>query len=177
MIRAFSPIPAGLIFAAACTLPLAAGAQTPSYASRSETIRGTISSVESVDHLLVADDRGYTDDVTLRRGAAVSGSGVRLVPGERVTIQGAAAGSTFLATRIATHGQSYAGDASAPQTAYPVPVPAYYPAPVYYPAPYYSASLYFGFGPYYRYGYGRWFRPYYGYRGGYGPVRVRVRFR
>ena len=166
------------MIAAACSLPLAAGAQTPSYATRAETIHGTISSVQSVSHIIVADDRGYTDDVTLRRGAEVSANGVRLEPGERVTISGSASGPTFLAARIATHGQSYASDAYAPQTtAYAVPVPAYYPVPVYYPAPvYYSPSIYFGFGSYYRYG--RGFRPYYGYYGrGFRGVGVRVHIR
>jgi hypothetical protein len=171
------PIAVSLI-TVACSLPLAAGAQTPSYATSGETIHGTIASVASLTHILVADDRGFTDDVTLRRGAEVSANGVRLEPGERVTITGSAAGRTFLATRIMTHGQSYANDTYAPQpTAYGVPVPAYYPAPIYYPAPvYYGPSIWFGFGSYYRYG--RGFRPYHGYYGrGYRGVGIGVRIR
>jgi len=162
----------------ACSLPLAASAQTPSYATRGETIHGTIASVASLTHIFVADDRGFTDDVTLRRGAEVSANGVRLEPGERVTISGSAAGRTFLATRITTHGQSYANDTYAPQTtAYAVPVPANYPTPVYYPAPvYYGPSIYFGFGSYYRYGHG--FGRYYGYHGrGYRGVGIGIHIR
>jgi hypothetical protein len=155
------------------------GAQTPSYAAPGETIHGTIASVQSLNHLFVDDDRGYTDDVTLKAGAAIRSDGVRLEPGQRVTIHGSAAGSTFLATRIATDGRSYQADGSSPAvTAYSVPVPAYYPAPVYYPQPvyyptYYSASLFFGFGPYYRYG--RGFGAYGGYRPHGVGVRVHIR--
>jgi hypothetical protein len=146
----------------ALALPLAASAQAPSYAARAETITGTIASVQNVNHIFVDDDRGYTDDVTLRSGASVFSNGVRLEPGERVTIQGSAAGPTFLASRISTDGRT----AAAAQTyvAAPVayPVPAYYPAPVYYP--YYP-------GPYYGYAYGLsigiGFGGYRGY-GGYG---------
>jgi hypothetical protein len=152
MISARSSPFASVLLAATCAVPLTAGAQTPSYATRTETIHGTIASVQSLNHLLVADDRGYTDDVTLRRGAAVTSDGVRLVPGERVSIEGAASGSTFLATGIATHGQSHAGaDWTVTTAATPAyyPSPVYYPTPVYYPAPvYYDAPAYYGFAPF-----------------------------
>ena len=170
---------AAALLAAGSWLPVAVGAQTPSYAAPGETIHGTIASVQSLNHLFVDDDRGYTDDVTLKAGAAIRSGGVRLEPGQRVTIHGSAAGSTFLATRIATDGRSYQADGSSPAvTAYSVPVPAYYPAPVYYPQPvyyptYYSASLFFGFGPYYRYG--RGFGAYGGYRPHGVGVRVHIR--
>jgi hypothetical protein len=55
-------------------LPLATSAQTTDVA-RGETITGTIASVQNVNHLFVADDRGYTDDVTLRPGASVFSNG------------------------------------------------------------------------------------------------------
>lgn len=171
------PILAGLL-----AIPLAASAQTPSYAT-GETIRGTISSVDTINHIFVADDRGYTDDVTLRPGAKVLSGGARLEPGVRVTIVGSNGGRTFVASQITTQGRPSYGDGSA-ATAYavPVPVPAYYPAPVYYPAyyPYYSTfSVGFGFG-FGRYGYGGYGRPFYGggpyFRGygGYHPVSVGV---
>jgi hypothetical protein len=184
MIDSRSPFAAAsLLCAAAAAAPLTAGAQAPSYATRGETIHGTIAAVQNVNHLFVADDRGYTDDVTLRTRAAILSNGVRLEPGQRVTIEGSAAGPTFLATRITTEGRSYASDSTTYSTAYAVPVPVYYPAPVYYQPPvYYSTSLFFGFGPYYgRYrfgGYGRYghgFRPFGGYRPGGIGVHVHIR--
>jgi hypothetical protein len=174
-----------IVLAAAFAAPLAAGAQAPSYATKGETIHGTIESVQNVNHLFVEDDRGYTDDVTLRAGASVVSSGVHLEPGQRVTIQGSAAGNTFLAARISTNGRSYSSEADPPQFAYsyPVAVPVYYPAPVYYASP-----AYYGYGPFsYGYGFGfsfgyryRGYQPYYGRYGGYGhyggyrPVRFGV---
>ena len=125
--------------AALVAAPLAAYAQpsyapSPSYAARSETITGTISSVQNVNHLIVADDRGFTDDVTLRSDAQVLSYGARLEPGQRVTIVGSNGGRTFVADRISTHGPSYAAGYA--------PVPAYYPAPVYY-APVYAYRPYY----------------------------------
>jgi hypothetical protein len=169
MIATRFPLIVSTLAVAVGALPVAAAAQTPSYATRTETIRGTIASVESLNHLLVADDRGYTDDVTLRLGAAVASGGVRLVPGERVAITGAAHGATFLATRIATSGSSDYGSADSAVTT--AAVPAYYPAPVYYAAP-----VYYGYGPFslgygFGYGYRRHFIRYGGYYGGYRPYR------
>jgi hypothetical protein len=160
-----SGIASVMALAAVCATPLAAQAQSPSYAARGETISGTIASVQSVNHIFVADDRGFTDDVTLRPGAVVFSGGVRLEPGVRVTIAGAAAGPTFLAARV-----SASADSVAASTAYPVPVPVYYPEPAYYPAPVYYGYGYgygfgFGFGAFYR-GWGV-FRGY-GSFGGYG---------
>jgi len=131
--------------------PLAAGAQAPSYATHGETIHGAIASVENVNHIFVADD------VTLRPGASIFSNGIRLAPGERVTIVGTAAGPTFLATRIATEGRrSGAVAAVAPYD----PAPAYYPEPVYYPA-------YYGYG--YPYGYGLSIGFGFGFHDGFGP--------
>jgi hypothetical protein len=85
--------------------------------------------------------------VTLRPNAAVVPNSVRLEPGQRVTIDGAASGQTFLATQIETSGHSETYQASgAPYD--PAPL-AYYPAPIFYPAPYYyrapSIGLFFHF--------------------------------
>lgn len=150
--------------------PLAAAAQTPSYATRTETITGSITSVQSVNHLVVADDRGYTDDVTLRANATIGSSGLRLEPGQRVTIDGSAAGRTFVATRIATSARVSAAPASG------YSAPAYYPAPVYYPVPvYYPAPVSYSVG----YGYPGFYGGYYGggyYRGGFGGFGGYVRF-
>jgi ABC-type phosphate transport system substrate-binding protein len=124
--------------------PLAASAQTPSYSTGGETIHGTISSIRDSNHLLVADDRGFTDDVTLRANA----SNARLEPGERVTISGSNGGRTFVADRVdvATAATPPADPPAAAAAPVYVPVPAYVAAPVYYPAPiYYPAPAYYGY--------------------------------
>jgi hypothetical protein len=143
--RSLPIILAGAVLAAGA-LPAAAEAQAPSYAA-AETIHGTISAVRDLTHLVVDDDRGFIDNVTLRSSAIVPG-GVRLEPGQRVTIDGAASGPTFLATQIATSGRSADYAAVDAPRYYPAPV-AYYPAPVFYPAPYYyrapSIGLFFHF--------------------------------
>jgi hypothetical protein len=155
---------------ALCAAPLAASAQAPSYSVRGETITGTIASVENVNHIFVADDRGYTDDVTLRAGASILSNGVRLEPGQRVTITGSNGGKTFVATRIATTGRS-SYSASTTVATYPVYYPAYYAQPVYYaynPFFYSYYGSFYGYGPYYR-GYGRGYGGFgYGYGRGYG---------
>jgi hypothetical protein len=157
------------LVAASMLFPQAASAQEPSYATHGETIHGTIASVQNVNHLFVEDDRGYTDDVTLRAGATVYSSGLRLEPGTRVTIVGSAAGPTFLATRISTQGRSYQS-ADIATVAVPEPVPI--PYPVYYPS-YYPASYPYGYGYPFSYGISVGFgfggyRGYGGYHGGYG---------
>jgi hypothetical protein len=162
------------VVAAALALPLAANAQTPTYA-RGETISGTISAVQSPNHIFVADDRGFTDDVTFRPGATVFANGARLAPGEHVTIAGSNGGTTFLASRV-TADAGGAGNAASSEgyvsSAAADPAPVYVPTPVYYPAyyPYYGYPYYGG--PYgYGYGYGLsigiGFGGYRGYGGGY----------
>jgi hypothetical protein len=158
------------VLAAVALQPLAASAQTPTYAAHGETIHGTIAAVDNVNHLFVADDRGFTDDVTLRSGASIFSSGARLEPGVRVTIVGAAAGPTFLASRIATEGRPGYWSAQREDVAdapYPIVEPEYYPAAAYYPAPYYPG--YYGYG----YGYGSAFSIGigFGFHGGYGGYR------
>ena len=123
----------------ACSLaPLAASAQTPSYARPGdETIRGTVASINGKYNISVHDERGYIDDVTLRDGTIINPTGLTLAPGQSVTIAGVARGSTFLANEIDTPYTSYA---------------AYgYPYPVY---PYYG----YGYGPAVRVGIGFGFR-------------------
>ncbi len=163
-------------------VPLASRAQTPSYATHAETIRGTIVSVPHLNHIYVADDRGFTDDVTLRSGADVFSNGVPLQAGERVTIVGSNGGQTFLASRIATDGRAdygYSAQYTAPAATayYPVAaVPVYYPAPVYYPVPYYgygygygiSIGIGFGYRGFGSFGYGGYHGGYGGFQGGYG---------
>ena len=140
------------VLAALAAVPLAASAQAPSYAAADETIHGTIASVQNANLLLLNDGRGFTDDVTLRSRGSVVSDGVRLEPGQRVTISGSAAGPTFVATTIATSGPvPVVANAPSyyPASAY-YPEPGDYPAPVYYPAPGYyyhpiSVGLFFHF--------------------------------
>ena len=123
------------------TAPLAALAQNaapaPSYVTRGgETIKGTIASIDRKYNFTVRDNRGFMDNVALHDGTIIYPTGLRLSPGQSVTIAGVASGRTFTANEIDT-----------PYAIYGVPY-AYYP---YYPYPAYSVG--FGFrGP--RFGWG-----------------------
>ena len=151
------PLPLKTLAAAlaliALTVPRAAFAQ----GSYGETIRGTIVSLDGAGNVELRDDRGFVDNVRLEPNVEVTPAGVQLVPGMRVTISGANAGSVFAAERVA------AADASPPQAApptyaypesaygYAYPYPVYvYPYPVYaypYPiGPRFSIGIGFGFG-------------------------------
>jgi hypothetical protein len=111
--------------------PAVAG-DLPSYATNVETIRGTISALTGKYTLTLADERGFTDSVTLHEGTTIQPSGVGLEVGEPVIITGRASGATFLADEIdsdtASDGDNgsgpydygYAGDSYAPyDTPYP----------------------------------------------------------
>jgi hypothetical protein len=109
---------ATLAFGAA-VLPARVGAQTlPPYATPGsvptiggETIHGVIEAIEGRYRILVRDDRGFFDDVTLRQGTVINPRGLRLSVGMSVTISGFAAGSTFSAVEIDAP-YSYDGEAS-----------------------------------------------------------------
>src|ERR1700722_10290898 len=90
--------------ALACTLtPLAASAQdAPSYAGGGETIHGTIVSIHGKYNISVHDARGFVDNVSLHDGTVINPTGLTLAPGEAVTIEGSAAGGTFVANEIDT---------------------------------------------------------------------------
>jgi hypothetical protein len=97
---------ATLAFGAA-VLPARVGAQTPPYATPGsgpaiggETIHGVIEAIEGAYRILVRDDRGFVDDVTLRQGTIINPRGLRLRVGMSVTISGFASGSTFSAVEI-----------------------------------------------------------------------------
>jgi len=79
-----------------------AAAQTPSYATNEETIRGTISALDGKYALTLADERGFSDSVTLHDGTLISPAGASLVPGALVVITGHADGSTFDADAVDT---------------------------------------------------------------------------
>jgi hypothetical protein len=104
----------------AAIAPLAAGAQVPTYArDGGETIHGTIASIDGKYEISVHDDRGYVDRVSLHDGTIINPTGLNLEPGQAVTIEGRAAGATFVANEIDT-----------PYAIYPYPY-AVYPYPAY----------------------------------------------
>ncbi len=123
----------------------AAAQGLPSYASVDETITGTILSVDGDTHLSVRDDRGFVDNVSLRNGTVINPTGLRLAPGQSVTIHGRTEGKSFAASEIDTpyHTGSAAFVYPAPAyVAYPYPYPAY----AYVPGPSYRVGLFFGRG-------------------------------
>jgi hypothetical protein len=120
----------------AASAPLAAVAQNattpvPTYATppRGDTIKGTIATINGKYNISVRDERGFIDNVSLHDGTIINPTGLRLAPGQSVTIDGAADGRTFIANQIDT-----------PYVMYGYPY-AYYP---YYGYPVYNVG--FGFG-------------------------------
>ncbi len=113
----------GAIPAAAQTSPL------PSYASGDESIRGRIAAIDGKYQLQLHDDRGFIDKVSLHDGTIINPTGLRLAPGQSVTIHGHTAGKTFEANEIDTAYANYG-------------VPAYGP----YAYPYYGYA--YPYGPY-----------------------------
>ena len=117
----------------------AAGAQParlPSYASGEEVIRGRIASIDGKYRLRVRDDRGFVDNVTLHDGTVINPTGLRLSPGQSVTIMGHNIGKSFAANEIDTPYANY----GFPAYGYGYPPYAYF-----YPYPYRPYPA-FGFG-------------------------------
>jgi hypothetical protein len=126
----------------AVSAPLAAVAQdaaapAPTYATpaRGETISGTIAAINGKYNISVRDQRGFIDNVSLHDGTIINPTGLRLAPGQSVTVAGMTSGQTFIANEIDT-----------PYVMYGYPY-AYYPG---YGYPVYGVG--FGFGG--RFGYG-----------------------
>lgn len=86
-----------------------------SAAAAAEIIHGRIVSVNGAWRIVVADDRGYNDDVALAQGTIINPTGLTLAPGMTVTIHGYNAGSSFAAIEIDT---DYNYNGSAPMAAY-----------------------------------------------------------
>lgn len=108
----------------ACAIgPLAASAQTPSYANPviagTDTIHGTIASINGKYNISVRDERGFIDNVTLHDGTIINPRGLTLAPGQAVTIDGVANGPTLIANEIDT---PYVYYAYAGYYGYPGPV-------------------------------------------------------
>jgi len=123
--------------ALAAVVPAAAQSpqNLPSYAVPGDTsIHGVVRSVDDQYHITVRDANGYVDHVTLHDGTIINPRGLKLSPGQSVTILGQPSGSTFAANEIDT-----------PYSRYGYAYPAYYPYPVY-PYPAYGYYPAFGFG-------------------------------
>jgi hypothetical protein len=80
--------------------PRPAVADPPSYATGDETIAGTISALSGKYDLVLQDQRGFNDSVTLHDGTVISPGGTTLQTGEAVSIVGHADGKTFDADEI-----------------------------------------------------------------------------
>jgi hypothetical protein len=72
----------------------------PSTTAQDETIHGRIDSVQGPYAIVLRDDRGFLDSVTLRQGTIINPRGLRLAVGMVVTITGYNAGSSFAALEI-----------------------------------------------------------------------------
>jgi len=126
-----------IIVSAIWAAPLGAQ-EMPSYArpatsaaAATEIIHGRIASVNGAWRIVVADDRGYNDDVALAQGTIINPTGLTLAPGMTVTIRGYNAGSSFAAIEIDTD-YNYNG---------PAPMAAYYGPDYWYP------GYAYGYGP------------------------------
>ena len=72
----------------------------PSTTAQDETIHGRIDSILGPYSIVLRDDRGFLDSVTLRQGTIINPRGLRLAVGMIVTIMGYNAGSSFAALEI-----------------------------------------------------------------------------
>jgi hypothetical protein len=128
---------------AALAMPVAAVAQQPasadapsysrpSYGSDEETVSGRIASFDGTYTLRLNDDRGFVDTIKLHDGTVINPTGLRLVPGMRVTIHGINRGSALAANEIDTPYASYGAVPVYPY-AYPYPYPVYAYPGYYYP--------------------------------------------
>jgi hypothetical protein len=155
------------------SLALPAGAQTtPQQATppmivplANQHLAGVIESLEVVhgeQHVVIRDDNGFDDDVTIANDARTIPSGSELTVGQRVRLTGYNAGSYFDATAVSivAPAREAAPVAQAPAEVPPPPAPApaanplpsyavpgsgyppYAYAPVYVPVPVYAAPVY-----------------------------------
>jgi hypothetical protein len=96
-----------------------------------EIIHGRIASVNGAFRIVVADDRGFNDDVALGHGTIIYPTGLTLAVGMTVTIHGYNAGNSFAAQEVDTDYQ-YSGPA---------------PQAVYYGNDYWYPGFAYGYGP------------------------------
>ena len=114
---------------AVAALPLAASAQT--YVPESQSISGTIQSINGTWNITVLDGNGYVDNVVLHQGTIINPTGLTLAPGMNVTILGNPNGDEFDANEIDTP-YHYSE---------PLPTPVYYGPGWWYP------GFSYGYGP------------------------------
>jgi hypothetical protein len=120
----------------------------PSYATGEESIRGRIVSFDGKYRLQLRDDRGFVDNVRMHDGTVINPTGLRLVPGQFVTVLGHNEGQLFAANEIDTPYRHYGA-------VYPYGYYGY--APAYYP---YGYRVYPEFGVGFRdrgFGFRGWF--------------------
>jgi hypothetical protein len=120
------------LVAGAAKVPAAAQSpqNLPSYAIPGDTsIHGTVRTVDDPYHITVHDSNGYVDHVTLHDGTIINPRGLKLTPGQTVTILGQPSGNTFAANEIDTPYSRYGYRYPAyPYPVYPYPAYGYYPA-------------------------------------------------
>lgn len=105
VVNVVAGVAAATLLAAGVLLPKAAVAQgVPSYGQPAptgdETIHGRIESIEGPYAIVVLDDRGFLDNVSLHAGTIINPRGLRLAPGMTVTIVGVNAGASLSAIEI-----------------------------------------------------------------------------
>src|SRR5579871_1730856 len=107
MTKYFVAALAALVLAA----PVAASAQTPSYARQDgeENIHGRVTAFDGGYNLTVRDEKGYTDNVRLHQGTIINPTGLTLAPGMVVSVLGYNSGSFFAANEIDTPYTYYGG--------------------------------------------------------------------
>lgn len=137
LVKIWSPLAAlaGAALAGVLLMAVPASAQeaVPSYARPDESVHGVVQKAAGYD-LEVRDDRGFIDRIKLHDGTVINPRGLKLAPGQTVTVHGETRGNVFEASEIDTrYHYTYA-------YAYPAP---YYP--YYYGYPYYGGPV-FGFG-------------------------------
>jgi hypothetical protein len=71
--------------------------------SNEQTLQGRIASIDGPFRMIVSDDDGCIDRVTLRPGTIITPKGLTLSVSMRVTIRGHKVGDAFEATAIRTH--------------------------------------------------------------------------
>jgi hypothetical protein len=104
--RIVAGVVAGSLALAAAVAPSTVFAQDvpsygrPSTTAQDETIHGRVDSIQGPFAIVLRDDRGFLDSVTLRQGTILNPRGLRLAVGMIVTITGYNAGSSFAALEI-----------------------------------------------------------------------------